>query len=85
MLINDALLEQVRTALILVLKIAGPMLGAGIVIGLLISIFQSVTQIQEQTLTLVPKIVVMTIVAVGMLPWIVSMIAEFSVQMFRLV
>ena len=84
MYINDSIVDLVRDALIVALKIATPVLAAGIVIGLFISIVQSVTQIQEQTLTLVPKIFAMTIVAVVLLPWIVMRVAEFSVEMFRL-
>ena len=54
--------ETVRAALLQALLIALPILGAGLVVGLVISLFQAVTQIQEQTLTFVPKIVVMIIV-----------------------
>lgn len=66
------------------LKIAAPVLIAGIAIGLIVSIVQSVTQVQEQTLTLVPKIFAMTIVAVALLPWIVIKLAEFAAEMFGL-
>ncbi len=84
MLIEDTLLQLVRNALFVVLKIATPILGAGIVIGLAISIFQSVTSIQEQTLALVPKIFIMTIVTILLLPWILQMLAMFSIEMFTL-
>jgi flagellar biosynthetic protein FliQ len=83
-LIEDQFLQLVRQALIIVLKISTPVLGAGIVIGLAISIFQSVTSIQEQTLALVPKIVIMTVVTIVLLPWIIAMLANFSVEMFTL-
>lgn len=82
--IDEELLEIVRQALILSLKIAAPILGAGVTIGLTISIIQSVTSIQEQTLTFVPKIFGMIMVAVLLLSWIVTKIAEFSVTMFSL-
>ena len=84
MMIDEELLEIVRQSLILSLKIAAPILGAGVTIGLTISIIQSVTSIQEQTLTFVPKIFGMIMVAVLLLSWIVSKIAEFSITMFSL-
>lgn len=84
MIIDEQLLEVVRQSLILSLKIAAPILGAGVTIGLTISIIQSVTSIQEQTLTFVPKIFGMIIVAVLLLTWIVTKIVEFSVAMFSL-
>lgn len=84
MMIDDSIVDLARTAMMVGLKIAAPVLVAGIVIGLLVSIVQSVTQVQEQTLTLVPKIFAMTIVAVALLPWIIMRIAEFATEMFRL-
>lgn len=74
----------IRETLIIVLKIAAPILGAGICIGLLISIFQSVTSIQDQTLTFVPKIFVMVIVAAILMPWIAEKLAEYALLMFTM-
>ncbi len=54
-----------RTALLQALIIAVPILGAGLLVGLIVSLFQAVTQIQEQTLTFVPKIIVMILMAVA--------------------
>jgi flagellar biosynthetic protein FliQ len=71
-----------RTALLQALIIAVPILGAGLVVGLLISLFQAVTQIQEQTLTFVPKIITMILVAVVMLSWIAIRMTEFAIEMF---
>lgn len=84
MYFDDSILQLVKDALLVALKIVFPVLTGGVVIGLTISIFQSVTQIQEQTLTLVPKIFVMTIVAVILLPWIVMRVASFTTEMFQL-
>lgn len=82
--IDAATVDLVKQALLIALKIAAPILLAGIVIGLVIAILQSVTSIQEQSITLVPKIFVMTVVATALLPWIVLRIADFAVEMFRL-
>ncbi len=75
-------IELVRDTLIIALKIASPILLAGVVVGLVISIFQAITSIQEQTLTFVPKIVAMLLVAVVLIPWIAVRLMEFTVQMF---
>ncbi len=85
MVIDDSIVDLARNAMLVGLKIAAPVLVAGIAIGLVVSIVQSVTQVQEQTLTLVPKIFAMTIVAVVLMPWIVMRLAEFASSMFQLV
>lgn len=79
------LIELLQATLILMLKIAAPILAAGVAIGLIISIFQSVTSIQDQTLSFVPKITIMVLVAVLLTPWIVSFIMSFAMEMFSLV
>lgn len=84
MVIDDAMVELVREALIVAMKISIPILLSGILIGLIISIFQSVTQINEQTLSLVPKIIAMTTVAIILMRWIAQRLAEFSIEMFTL-
>ena len=81
---DESILEVVRQTLIVTLKIAAPMLAAGIVIGLVISILQSVTSIQDQALSLVPKIVGMVVVAGLLLPWIAQRLLDFSSEMFLL-
>ncbi len=82
--IDDATVDLVRESLLVALKISAPVLTAGILIGLAISILQSITQIQEQTLTIVPKIFAMTTVAIALLPWIASRLVDFASWMFDL-
>lgn len=82
--IDDSTVDLVRNSLIVALKIMFPILAAGVLIGLVISIFQSVTSIQEQTLALVPKIFVMILVALALLPWILIRLADFAIEMFTL-
>ena len=84
MFIDDAIVDLVRETLIVAMKIVTPILLAGIAVGLVISIFQSITSIQDQTLTFVPKILVMVSVAVILLPWIVRKLIEYSVDLFTL-
>lgn len=74
--------ELIRATLILTLKISLPVLAAGVVFGLVISLVQSVTSIQDQTLATVPKIVVMIAATVLILPWIVQRLIDFTVQVF---
>jgi flagellar biosynthetic protein FliQ len=75
-------IELVRSALMEALVLALPILGAGLLVGLIISLFQAVTQIQEQTLTFVPKIIVMLLVAVALLGWLTMRMMEFAATMF---
>ena len=85
MVYDEAAVELVRDALILMLKVATPILLAGVAIGLVISVVQSVTSIQEQTLTFVPKIVGMVVVAILLMHWIVQWLLAFTAEMFALV
>jgi flagellar biosynthetic protein FliQ len=66
-----------RDAMLVTLLAAAPMLLSGMVVGLIISVFQSVTQIQEITLTFIPKIVVVFISFIVFLPWIMSTVLGF--------
>jgi flagellar biosynthetic protein FliQ len=81
---DSSAVDLVKHALLVALKVSAPILMAGVAIGLVIAIVQSVTQIQEQTLTLIPKIFAMTLVAVMLLPWIVIRLVEFTAEMFTL-
>jgi len=80
--IDAELVDLVRDALIVTMKISLPILASGVVVGLFISIIQSITSIQEQTLTFVPKILAMLTVAVLLIPWIVQRLMEFTAHMF---
>jgi flagellar biosynthetic protein FliQ len=79
---TEQALELVRESLTLMLIISSPLLAAALVIGLVISLLQAVTQIQEQTLSFVPKIVGMVAVAIIALPWLTHLMGEFSIRMF---
>jgi flagellar biosynthetic protein FliQ len=78
----DQAVDLVRHTLILALLTAAPMLIIGLVVGLAISLFQAVTQIHEQTLTFIPKIVAMVAAAVFMLPWTAQRLVEYAAAMF---
>ncbi|MDX2148803.1 MAG: flagellar biosynthetic protein FliQ [Planctomycetota bacterium] len=84
MIMDDSAIEMVRDALIITLKIAAPILAAGMVVGLLISIGQAVTSIHDQALATVPKIIVMCAASVVLMSWIVMRLMEFTVEMLQL-
>ena len=70
-----------REAIYLMLLISAPMLLAGLIIGLGISILQAVTQIHEVTLTFIPKIVAVTGALVIALPWIMQLMIDFMIRL----
>ena len=73
---------MLREAMMVTLVIIGPILVIGMVIGLLISLAQAVTQIQEQTLTFVPKIFAMAIAVVLVMPWMFQRLIDYGAHMF---
>lgn len=74
--------DLLRTTLILTIVIAMPMLAIGLVVGIIVSLLQAVTQIQEQTLTFIPKIVAMVGAAIILMPWIGQRVMEYASVMF---
>ena len=74
--------DLVRHTLILALMISGPMLIVGLVVGIIVSLLQAITQIQEQTLTFIPKIVAMVAAAIILMPWTIQRLIEYSRTMF---
>lgn len=71
-----------KQALLMVLVLSAPMLLIGLVVGVLISVLQSVTQIQEMTLTFVPKIIVTVLAMIFFGPWMLRLMVSYSVQIF---
>ncbi len=66
-----------RETLFTALMLAAPMLVAGLVVGVSISLLQSMTQVQEMTLTFIPKIVSVVTVMILLAPWMISLITSF--------
>jgi flagellar biosynthetic protein FliQ len=79
---QDTVVNLSAQAMSLSLKIAGPLLLVGLVIGLLVSIFQAVTQIQEQSLTLIPKIVGVAVVIVVLGPWMLGQLVSYTSALY---
>ena len=79
----DAVTEMANNALFLIIQVALPVLLVSLVVGLLISIFQTVTSIQEQTLTFVPKIICVFLAIALMGSWMMTKMTEFTVQLWN--
>ena len=75
--INQAV-DLGREALLLTLIISAPIMGVGLIVGLVVSLFQSMTQLHEQTLSFVPKIVAMVAVSLLLVPWIAERLLEYA-------
>jgi flagellar biosynthetic protein FliQ len=74
--------DLVRNTLIIALTVSAPMLLIGLVVGIVVSLLQAVTQIQEQTLSFIPKIVAMVAAAILLAPWTAQRLIEYSREMF---
>ena len=79
----DVAIDLCRAATIISLMIAAPVLACAVIVGLVISILQAVTQLQDQTLSFVPKIVAMGAVLVYVLPWVFSRMTVYSTDLFH--
>jgi len=78
----NAALDLGREALLTALTIAGPVLCVGVVVGLIVSLIQTITQLSDQTLSLVPKILAMLMAAVFFVPWLATRLVEYAQTMF---
>src|SRR5947208_3085549 len=80
---NALVIDLARNAVMLALLIAGPMLTVALLIGLSVSVMQAVTQIQEQTLAFVPKLVGVSAVFLLALPWVLQLLLKYTAELFR--
>ena len=80
----DQAIDLVRQALLLCLLVAGPVLAVALVVALIIGLLQAATGVNEQTLTFVPKLAAMALVAALLLPWMISRLVDFAASMFTL-
>jgi len=79
---QDTVVNLAAQAMSLALKIAGPLLLAALVVGLLVSVFQAVTQIQEQSLSLIPKIAAVAVVVVLLGPWMLGQLVSYTSALY---
>ena len=78
----DVVVNIIQQAALMTLLLSAPMLLIGLVVGLIVSIFQATTQIQEATLAFVPKIVAVLLSMVIFGPWIISTLVNFTRNLF---
>jgi flagellar biosynthetic protein FliQ len=74
--------DLVRHSLVIALTVSAPMLLIGLVVGIVVSLLQAVTQIQEQTLSFIPKIVAMVAAAILLAPWTAQRLMDYTREMF---
>ncbi len=79
---QDTVINLAAQAMSLAFKVAGPLLLGAMVVGLLVSIFQAVTQIQEQSLTLIPKIIAIAAITVLLGPWMLDQLVAYTTNLF---
>jgi flagellar biosynthetic protein FliQ len=79
---NEAI-DLVRDAILMSLIVGAPLLIIGMLVGLAIGLIQALTQIQDQTVSTVPKLVAMTIAIIVCLPWLTDRMIEYSRDLYR--
>lgn len=79
---QDTVVGLATQAMTLAFEVAGPILLVGLVIGLAVSIFQAVTQIQEQTLSFIPKIVGMAVLIALLGPWMLNLLLSYMTNLY---
>lgn len=80
----EQVMEIMKEAMLVAFEIAGPLLIISIAVGLLVAIFQAATQIHEQTLTFVPKLIVIALVLLALGSWMSKVMNEFVVELFAI-
>lgn len=79
---ENIVIDIAREAVFLIIKVASPILIVSLSVGLIVSILQTVTSIQEQTLTFVPKLISILLVVMLFGNWMLTSIKEFMVELF---
>ena len=82
---DSAAIDVARQTVYLTILLCLPILGTALVVGLAVSILQAVTQINEMTLTFVPKIIIVGVVTLLLTPWMISLMVEFSQEVIHMI
>jgi flagellar biosynthesis protein FliQ len=80
---QDTVVNLAQQAMTLVMQVGGPLLVTGLAIGLIVSVFQTITQIQEQSLTFIPKIIGVAGVIVVAGPWMLNQLLGYTETLYR--
>jgi flagellar biosynthetic protein FliQ len=81
----DVALYWMREAVQLGVTVMAPMLGMALVVGLLVSLFQAVTSIQEMTLSYIPKMLAVAVVLLLLAPWMLQLLTDFTTHVFTFI
>ena len=79
----DQSIDVVKDLMLLCLKVSLPFLLSAMIIGLLVSFFQAITSLQEQTLTFVPKALVVVVVVFILFPWLINTMMDYTAETFN--
>lgn len=79
---EQIVLDYMREALLMIIKVSLPILLTGLVVGLIVSIFQTATSIQEQTLAFIPKIIAVFLAIILFGSWIMNMLTVYTIRVF---
>ena len=80
---QDQVVKLAMDALLLALKVGMPLLLAGLVVGLIVSVFQAVTQIQEMTLSFIPKLLAVALVLIVAGPWMLDQMVGYTTDLYH--
>ena len=79
---QDTVINLAKGAMTLAVEIGGPILLVGLIIGLVVSIFQAVTSIQEQSLSFIPKIIGLGVIVVVLGPWMLGQLVNYTQELY---
>lgn len=82
---TSLIIELIYRTTFLAIELSAPMLLTALAVGLLISVFQSVTQIQEMTLSFIPKILLTAAIMVFTMPWMLETLMDFTIDIFKII
>ncbi|SHJ05961.1 flagellar biosynthesis protein FliQ [Lutispora thermophila] len=80
---QSVVMDVAQRAISITVMISAPILGLGLLVGLIVSIIQATTQIQEATLSFIPKLITIFLTLIIFGPWMGNMIAEFTINLFE--
>ncbi len=79
----ESIITLIQNGLVMTMLLSAPLLLAALATGLLVSIFQAATQINESTLSFIPKLLVMALVLVAAGPWMINLIVDYTRRLFQ--
>ena len=82
---TEVALFWVQEAIRIAIMVIGPLLGTALVVGLLVSLFQAITSIQEMTLAFIPKILAIAVILLFLSPWMLEMLTDFTTSVMQFI